>query len=170
MISKKLEKAINEQINKEIFSEYLYISMQAWFAAQNLDGMANWMDAQGKEERFHAMKFFNYLIERGGKVLLKPIEGPATDFKTPLKAFQSALEHEQFVTKSINELMDLAIKENDHASRSFLQWYVDEQVEEEASVDKIVNMLKMVGDHGHGIMMIDRDLAQRSFSPPTTEE
>lgn len=170
MISKKLEKAINEQINKELFSEYLYISMQAWFAAQNLDGMANWMDAQGKEERFHAMKFFNYLIERGGKVLLKPIEGPATDFKTPLKAFQSALEHEQFVTKSINELMDLAIKENDHASRSFLQWFVDEQVEEEASVDKIVNMLKMVGDHGHGIMMIDRDLAQRSFSPPTTEE
>ncbi|HRX76242.1 MAG: ferritin [Candidatus Cloacimonetes bacterium] len=170
MISKKLEKAINEQINKELFSEYLYISMQAWFANQNLDGMANWMDAQGKEERFHAMKFFNYIIERGGKVTLKPIEGPTTEFKTPLKAFQMAFEHEQFITKSINELMDLAIKENDHATRSFLQWYVDEQVEEEASVDKIVNQLKMVGENGHGIMMIDRDLGQRTFSAPETEE
>ncbi len=170
MISKKLEKAINDQINKELFSEYLYISMQAWFAAQNLDGMANWMDAQGKEERFHAMKFFNYLLERGGKVTLKPIEGPATEFKTPIKAFQAAFEHEQFITKSINDLMDLAIKENDHATRSFLQWYIDEQVEEEASVDKIVNQLKMVGENGHGIMMIDRELGQRSYTPPATEE
>jgi len=170
MISKKLEKAINDQINRELFSEYLYISMQAWFAAQNLDGMANWMDAQGKEERFHAMKFFNYVLERGGKVTLKLIEGPATEFKTPLKAFQAALEHEQFITKSINDLMDLAIKENDHATKSFLEWYIDEQVEEEASVDKIVNQLKMVGDNGHGIMMIDRELGQRSYTPPANEE
>jgi len=170
MISKKLIKAINEQINKELFSEYLYISMQAWFANQNLDGMAAWMDAQGKEERFHAMKFYNYLIERGGKVELKAIATPTVEFDNPLKAFKMALEHEQFITKSINELMDLAIKENDHATRSFLQWYVDEQVEEEASVDKIVNMLKMVGDNGHGIMMIDRELGQRTFSAPATEE
>lgn len=170
MISKKLIKAINEQINKELFSEYLYISMQAWFANQNLDGMAAWMDAQGKEERFHAMKFFNYLIERGGKVELKAIATPTVEFDNPLKAFKMALEHEQFITKSINELMDLAIKENDHATRSFLQWYVDEQVEEEASVDKIVNMLKMVGENGHGIMMIDRELGQRTFSAPATEE
>jgi ferritin len=170
MISIKLTKAINEQINKELFSEYLYISMQAWFADQNLDGMAAWMDAQGKEERFHAMKFFNYLIERGGKVELKPIAGPTVEFDNPLKAFQMSLEHEQFITKSINELMDLAIKENDHATRSFLQWYVDEQVEEEASVDKIVNMLKMVGENGHGIMMIDRELGQRTYSAPATEE
>ncbi|MCD8480345.1 MAG: ferritin [Candidatus Cloacimonetes bacterium] len=170
MISKKLIKAINEQINKELFSEYLYISMQAWFANQNLDGMAAWMDAQGKEERFHAMKFFNYLIERGGKVELKAIATPTVEFDNPLKAFKMALEHEQFITKSINELMDLAIKENDHATRSFLQWYVDEQVEEEASVDRIVNMLKMVGENGHGIMMIDRELGQRTFSAPATEE
>ena len=170
MISKKLIKAINEQINKELFSEYLYISMQAWFANQNLDGRAAWMDAQGKEERFHAMKFFNYLIERGGKVELKAIATPTVEFDNPLKAFKMALEHEQFITKSINELMDLAIKENDHATRSFLQWYVDEQVEEEASVDKIVNMLKMVGENGHGIMMIDRELGQRTFSAPATEE
>ncbi|HOH97514.1 MAG TPA: ferritin [Candidatus Cloacimonadota bacterium] len=170
MISKKLEKAINEQINKELYSEYLYISMQAWFANQNLDGMATWMDAQGKEERFHAMKFFNYLIERGGKVALKPIDGPQVDFDNPLKAFSQAYKHEQLVTKSINDLMDLAIKENDHAAKSFLQWFVDEQVEEEASVDKIVAQLKMVGDNGHGIMMIDRELGQRVYTPPVAAE
>jgi ferritin len=165
MISNKLADAINEQINRELFSEYLYISMQAWFADQSLDGMASWMDAQGKEERFHAMKFFNYLLERGARVKLKAIEEPTFDFENPLKAFAMALEHEQFITKSINELMDLAITENDHATRSLLQWYVDEQVEEEASVDKIVNMLKMIGDNGHGIMMIDRELGQRVFTP-----
>lgn len=170
MISKKMQDAINEQINRELFSEYLYISMQAWFANQNLDGMANWMDAQGKEERFHAMKFFNYLIERGGKVALKPIDGPQVDFDNPLKAFSQAYKHEQLVTKSINDLMDLAIKENDHAAKSFLQWYVDEQVEEEASVDKIVAQLKMVGDNGHGIMMIDRELGQRVYTPPVAAE
>lgn len=170
MISKKLEKAINEQINREIFSEYLYISMQAWFAHQTLDGFANWMDAQGKEERFHAMKFFNYLLERGGKVELKPIAGPTVDFDNPLNAFQMAYEHEQYVTKSINELMDLAVKENDHATKSFLQWFVDEQVEEEAAADKIVNMLKMVGDNGYGIMMLDRELGQRVYTAPATTE
>lgn len=165
MISKKMAAAINEQINRELFSEYLYISMQAWFADQNLDGMANWMDAQGKEERFHAMKFFNYLLERGAKVKLKAIAEPTIEFDNPLKVFKMALDHERFISKSINDLMDLAIKENDHATRSFLQWYIDEQVEEEASVDRIVNMLKMVGEQGHGIMMIDRELAQRVYTP-----
>ena len=169
MISKKMTEAINERINRELYSEYLYISMQAWFADQNLDGMANWMDAQGKEERFHAMKFFNYLVERGARVKLKAIAEPTFEFDNPLKAFKMALEHEQFITKSINQLMDLAIKDNDHATRSFLQWYVDEQVEEEASVDRIMNMLKLVGDNGHGIMMIDRELAQRVFTPAPTD-
>lgn len=163
MISKKMIAAINEQINKELYSEYLYISMQAWLADQNLDGMATWMDAQGKEERFHAMKFFNYLIERGAKVKLKAIDAPPIDFDNPLKAFNMALDHEKFITKSIDELMDLAIKDKDHATRSFLQWFVDEQVEEEASMDRIVNMLKMVGGDGQGIMMIDRELGQRIF-------
>lgn len=170
MISEKLTNAINEQINRELYSEYLYIAMQAWFADQNLDGMANWMDAQGKEERFHAMKFYNYLIERGARVKLKAIAEPTFDFENPIKAFKMALEHEQFITKSINDLMDIAISENDHATRSFLQWYVDEQVEEEASVDKIVNMLKLVGDNGHGIMMIDRELGQRVYTPQPTAE
>jgi ferritin len=170
MISKKMTEAINEQINRELFSEYLYISMQAWFADQSLDGMANWMDAQGKEERFHAMKFFNYLVERGARVKLKAIDEPTYEFENPIQAFEMALEHEKFISKSINELMDLAIKENDHATRSFLQWYVDEQVEEESSVDRIVNMLKMVGDRGHGIFMIDRELGKRVYTPETASE
>ncbi len=165
MISDKMVKTINEQINKELFSEYLYLSMQAWLADQNLDGMANWMNAQSKEENFHAMKFFDYLIERGARVKLKAIEAPGLDFENPLKAFQMALDHEKYISKSINELMDLAIEEKDHATKSFLQWFVDEQVEEESSVDRIVNMLKMVGSQGHGIMMIDRELADRSFDP-----
>lgn len=168
MISKKLQDAINAQINKELYSEYLYISMQAWFANQNLDGLANWMDAQGKEERFHAMKFFNYVIERGGKVELQAIEQPAVDFGSPLKAFAASLKHEQFVTSSINDLMDLAIKEKDHASRGMLQWFVDEQVEEEASVEKIVHRLKMIGDNPHALYMLDSELGQRVYTPPTS--
>lgn len=170
MISKTLEKAINEQINKELFSEYLYISMQAWFANENLDGMANWMKAQSQEEHFHAMKFFDYLIERGGKVELLAIDKPEVDFGNPLKAFKAALEHEKFITKSINELMDLAIAENDHASKGFLNWYVDEQVEEESSVDRVVNQLKMIGENMHGIFMLDRELGSRTYSEPAAED
>lgn len=170
MISKSLNKAINAQINKEIFSEYLYLSMSAWFAKENLDGFANWMQVQAQEEHFHAMKFFNYVIERGGEVELMAIDKPAKEFKNPLTAFKAALEHEIFISKSINELMDLAIKEKDHATRSFLQWYVDEQVEEESSADRIVNQLKMVGDHMQGIFMLDRELGQRTYTEPTATE
>jgi ferritin len=141
--------------------------MQAWFANQNLDGFANWMDAQGKEERFHAMKFFNYVLERGGKVELQAIAQPAIDFGSPLKAFTASLAHEQFVTKSINDLMDLAIKEKDHATRGFLQWFVDEQVEEEAAADKIVHRLKLIGDNPHALYMLDNELGQRVFTAPT---
>lgn len=166
MISKKLEKAINEQINKELYSEYLYISMQAWFADQNLDGFANWMNVQGQEERFHAMKFYNYIIERGGQVELLAIEKPPKSFTKPLNAFKMALEHEKFITKSVNDLMDVAIKENDHASKSFLQWYVDEQVEEEANADRIVHKLEMIKDNAQGLFMLDNELAQRVFVPP----
>lgn len=168
MISKKLEKAINEQINKELYSEYLYISMQAWFADQNLDGFANWMNVQGQEERFHAMKFYNYLIERGGQVELLAIEKPPKEFTKPLNAFKMALEHEKFITKSINDLMDVAIKENDHASKSFLQWYVDEQVEEEANADRIVHKLDMIKDNAQGLFMLDSELGLRVFVPPVT--
>lgn len=170
MISKSLTKAINIQINKELFSEYLYRAMSAWFAKENLDGFANWMEVQAQEEHFHAMKLFNYLLERGGEVELMAIEKPAKNFKSPVAAFKAALEHEQFITKSINELMDMAIKEKDHASKSFLEWYVDEQVEEESTADKIWSQLKMIGDNMHGVMMLDREMAGRTYTPPAEGE
>ncbi|NLK50533.1 MAG: ferritin [Candidatus Cloacimonetes bacterium] len=169
MISKKMEKAINEQINRELFSEYLYLSMQAWFAGENLDGMASWMAAQSQEERFHAMKFFDYLMDRGGTVKLMALEQPEVDFKTPLNAFTEAYKHEQFITQSIHDLLDLAIKEKDHPTQSFLQWFVDEQVEEEATADKIVQRLKMAGNSMSIIFMMDRELGEREFDPEDEE-
>ncbi|MFO8145737.1 MAG: ferritin [Candidatus Syntrophosphaera sp.] len=170
MISKKLEKAINEQINRELFSEYLYNAMYAWFADENLDGMAKWMEAQAQEEHFHAMKFFKYLIERGGRVQLMAIDKPEFEFGNPLKAFSMALDHEKYITKNIDKLMDLAIKENDHASKGLLQWYVDEQVEEESSVDFIVKRLEMIGSNMHGVLMLDNELGKRVYTPAETEE
>jgi len=170
MISKKLEKAINEQINKELFSEYLYLSIAAYFQAQNLDGFANWFHVQTQEERFHAMKFFNYLLDRGGEVELGALEKPEKDFKNPLYAYEAALAHEQFITKSINELMDLAIAENDHSFKSFLQWFVDEQVEEEANAEKLIAQLKLINNDGNGLLNLDRELALRVFTPPAAGE
>ncbi|MBM4404515.1 MAG: ferritin [Candidatus Cloacimonetes bacterium] len=168
MINKQLQDAINAQINRELYSEYLYLAMSAWFAGQNLDGFANWMSVQSQEERFHAMKFYHYVIERGGAVILEQIDKPPGYFKNPLHAFEMTLEHEQFITDNINKLMDLAIKKNDHAAKSFLQWYVDEQVEEEANADKILKQLAMVKDNPHGVLMLDRELATRVFTPPVT--
>ena len=168
MISKSLNKAINEQINREVFSEYLYLAMSRWFTAQNLDGFANWMMVQAQEEHDHAMKFFNYILERGGEVELLALDKPDKTFKNPLNAFKMALEHEKFITKNINDLMDLAIKEKDHAAKSFLEWYVNEQVEEEANTDRIVNQLKMAGDNIHSVFMLDRELSSRTHVPLDT--
>lgn len=167
MISQTLQDAINEQINKELYSEYLYLSMAAYLDAMGLPGMANFMKVQGQEERFHAMKFYNFINERGGRVVLKAIEQPDVEFENVLDVFEKSLEHEQFVTKSINELMDLAIKENDHASKSLLNWFVDEQVEEEDSFDNLVNQLRLINGQGHGLLMMDREMGQRIFTPPT---
>lgn len=169
MISTKLQDAINSQINKELFSEYLYLSMAAHCESENFDGIANYFHVQTKEEHFHAMKFFAYLNERGGKVKLMPIEGPQVDFKSIEEIFELTLKHEQFVTKSINDLMDLAIKENDHATKSFLQWFIDEQVEEEATVEKVLHKIKMISGHPHGLFMLDKELAGRTFNPPAAE-
>jgi ferritin len=166
MISKKLEAAINAQINKEIYSAYFYLSMSAYCTSKDLDGFANFFTVQNQEETFHAMKLYNFLLDRGGKVILTTIDGPPVDFASPLDTFEKTLEHEQLVTKSINDLLDLAIKENDHATSSFLRWYVDEQVEEEATVGKIVNKLKLVGDNIGGLFIIDTELAARVFTPP----
>lgn len=169
MLNKKMQKAINEQINKEFYSEYLYLSMAAYLEDQGLSGMANFMKVQAEEERFHAMKFFDYVNERGGRVFLKKIDQPEEEFDSVLAVFEDSLEHEKFVTKSINELMDIAIEINDHATRSFLNWYVDEQVEEEDTFSNIVNQLKLIGGKGNGLLMMDKEMAGRTFTPPASE-
>jgi ferritin len=166
MISKKMEKAINEQINAEMYSAYLYLSMKAYFESINLKGFANWMDVQDKEETFHAMKFYAYVADRGGRVKLTGIEGPKVDWKSPLDAFEDVLTHERKVTKLINELVDLAIAEKDHASNAFLQWFITEQVEEEMNADAIIQQLKLMGDAPGGLFMIDKELALRVYTPP----
>ena len=166
MISKKLQNAINKQINKELYSEYLYLSMAAYLESIGLEGFANFFKVQVLEERFHTMKFFDYVNERGGRIILEAIDRPQIEFKSPVEIFEIAYKHEQYVTKLINELMEVAIKENDHAAKSFLNWYIDEQVEEEASMDKILNQLKMIGGKGQGMLMLDKELAARTFTPP----
>ncbi len=167
MLSEKMEKALNEQINAEFESAYLYLSMATWFEEQNLDGMANWMMIQFREEETHALKIYDYVNERGGRVLLKPIKGPKTEWDSILQVFEETLEHERLVSSLINNLVNIAVEEKDHATNSMLQWFVDEQVEEEASADKIVNQLKMIGDNPQGIFMLDREMSQRNFVDET---
>jgi ferritin len=166
MIDKRLEKQINYQINRELYSAYLYLSMSSYLEDKGLAGMANFMKVQAEEENFHAMKFFNYLVERGGRVVLDAIEKPPVEFDSPQAVFTESLKHEKIVTDLINKLMDLAIEVNDHAARSFLNWYVDEQVEEEDSFQSIIDKLDLVGGKGHGLLMLDKDLGARVFTPP----
>lgn len=166
MISSKMQQAINRQINRELFSEYYYLSMASYFNSTGLSGFENFFLVQVEEERFHAMKMYRFLNERGGRVYLKEIEAPETEFKSPLAVFELAYEHEKLVSSLINGLMDLAIQENDHAARNFLNWFVEEQVEEESAMHTIVNKLKLIGGEGHGLLMLDNELAQRVFTPP----
>ena len=166
MLKPSVEKALNEQINAEIYSSYLYLSMSSYFETVNLAGAANWFRVQAQEELSHAMKFFDFVVERGSRVTLTAIEGPRTEWETPLAAFENAYEHEQHVTALINGLVDLSLKESDHATNNFLQWFVGEQVEEEASADAVVQQLKLVGDAGGGLFMVDRELGTRVFTPP----
>jgi ferritin len=166
MLSKKMEKAFNDQIKWEFYSAYMYLSLGAYFQEKGLPGFANWMNVQFQEEQFHAMKMYNYVLEKGGKIQLQAIDAPPHAWKSPLEAFQFALTHENHVTRRINDLVDLAQKEKDHASAIFLQWFVTEQVEEEASFGDTVNKLKLVGDGG-GLFMLDRELATRVFTPRT---
>jgi ferritin len=166
MISPKIEKALNEQINAEMFSAYLYLAMVAYFQDKNLGGFANWMTVQNQEETFHAMKFFRYVSERGGRVTLDAIEKPQFEWESPLAAMEAAQKHEAYITGRINSLVDLAIKEKDHATASFLGWFVDEQVEEEDSVNEVVQKLRLLGSDGGGLFMMDRDMATRVFTPP----
>jgi len=166
MISEKMVKALNDQINAELYSAYLYLAMSADFKSKNLEGFANWMRVQTKEEMAHAMKFFDFIVERLGKVELEAIKKPQAGWPSPLAMFEAAYKHEQFITDKINKLVELAQSEKDHAMESFLKWFVDEQVEEEASADKIVQQLKLVKDSAGSLLMIDHQLAKREFNSP----
>lgn len=163
MISKKMVKEINEQIRNELYSGHLYLAMAAYCASKNFDGFANFFIVQEKEERFHAMKFFHYLNERDADVEIYGLDEPKADFKSLADVFEKAWKHEQKVTGMINKLMDLAIKEKDYATQSFLNWYIDEQVEEEASMLGILEKIKLLGEKGPGIIMLDRELGQRKM-------
>lgn len=166
MLKKKMLKALNDQINAEMFSSYLYLSMEAYFQAISLKGFAAWMRVQAQEEMMHAMKFYDFVNERGGKVTLEAIAKPETNWASPLAVFEAVLKHEEHVTSLINDLVDLAISEKDHASNNFLQWFVSEQVEEEASAGEVVEKLKLIKDNTSGLFMVDAELGKRVFTPP----
>ena len=166
MSNKVLEKALNEQLNAEMYSAYLYLSMSAYFSDIGLDGFATWMRVQAQEEQFHAMKFYDYIIERGGRVLLTSIDGPKTEWESPLDCVEAVLEHEQHVTSLVNGLVDLAIQEKDHATNIFLQWFVTEQVEEEDNVNAVLNKLRLLNGEGNGMFILDKELSTRVFTAP----
>lgn len=166
-MKEKVLNAINDQINAEFHSAYLYLSMAAWFEDKGLSGFANWMKVQYQEETSHAVKFFNYVVERNGKVVLSPIAAVETEFKDIVEVFEKTLVHEEMVTDRINKIMDVAIAESDHATRSFLNWFIDEQVEEEANVNEILDTLRLINGQGNGVFMLDREMKQRVFVDAT---
>jgi len=170
MIGKKMDEALNGQLNAELYSAYLYLSMAAYFESVDLAGFANWMRIQTQEEQFHAMKFYDYIIERGGRVILRPIDAPPSDWDSPLAAFKATLEHEQKVTGLINDLVYLARDEKDNALEIFLQWFVKEQVEEEDNVSKVLGQLKLIKDSPQALFMMDKEMGQRVFTPPAAAE
>lgn len=161
MPSDKVQAAFNQQINAELYSAYLYLSMSAHFEASNLPGFAHWMRVQNQEETVHAMKLFDFLNSRGGRVALQPIAQPPVEFKSPLDVMEQSLEHERHVTSLINQLYELAGAEKDYPAQVLLQWFINEQVEEEKSADEIVERLRRIGDNGMGLLMMDEHLAGR---------
>ena len=165
MLSEKMADVLNKQLNNEIYSAYLYLSMSAHSTFIGLKGFANWFMVQYQEEMVHAMKIYDYVNNQGGQVKLMAIAQPPTEFGTPLDMFEKTLEHEKFITKCINDLVNLAIEEKDHATNIFLQWYITEQIEEEANDNEIISKLKLVGNGGNGLFMLDQELAARVFTP-----
>ncbi len=161
MLSPAVQDAMNQQVNAELYSAYLYLSMAADFEGANLRGMAHWMQVQAKEETGHALKFFKYIAERGGRVTLTAIAAPPSKWDSPQAVFEEVYKHECHVSSLINKLVELAEAEKDHASAVFLQWFINEQVEEEANASETLQQLKMVGDSKQGLFMLDRHLAQR---------
>lgn len=166
MLSERLEKALNEQINFEFYSAHLYLSIASYFSSIDLDGFANFFIIQAEEEKFHAMKFFNYVNDSEGRVLLEGFENPPTNFESYLSAFTESLEHEKIVTKRIYSLSDIAMEEKEHATLSFLKWFIDEQVEEEKNFNTIIKKLKRIGEDMAALYMLDAELATRVFVPP----
>jgi ferritin len=170
MISEKLMQALNEQIKYEFFSANLYLAMAAYSASEDLNGFANFFKVQAEEEKFHAMKFFDYVIEMGGRVTMPALDEPENNYVSVLDAFKKGYEHEQFVTQRIYKLMDLAMEEREHATISFLKWFIDEQVEEESTFSSLVKKLERISDNSNALYMLDAELAQRTFTPPAATE
>lgn len=169
MLTVTMENALNEQVKWEMYSGYMYLAMSAYYADQGMPGFAHWMRMQAQEELFHAMKFYDYIIERGGRVELHEIWKPEKEWASPLACMEETLAHEQKVTARINDLVDTAIGEKDHATNNFLQWFVAEQVEEEDSVGEALDKLRLVGKDGAGMYMLDKEMATRVFTPPVAE-
>lgn len=165
MLSEKLLGKLNEQITHEFFSAHYYLAMAAYFKKEDLDGFANFFIVQAEEERFHAMKIFDYINDQGEEALITGFKDPKRDFESIEEIFALALEHEQLVSRLINDLMAVAQEEKHYPSIGFLQWFVDEQVEEEASMGRLLNLVRRVGEKGHGILMLDKELAGRTFTP-----
>ena len=165
MLTQKLQDALNEQINKEFFAEYLYLSMSAYLESIEMEGFANYFNVQAQEEHFHAMKMFNFVHDKGGRVILKSLKEPKSEFNSVMDVIEESLANEKFVTRSINELMDIAIKENDHSVKSFLEWYVDEQVEEEATISRLLAKLKLINGEGLGLLTLDSQMGMRKYQP-----
>jgi len=169
MLGPEIQDAMNEQIKSELYSAYQYLSMAAYCESANLPGFASWMRAQAREETDHAMKFYDFVLDRSGRVVLRGIEGPMVEFGSPLEVFEWALGHEQKVTAMINDLYGLAVRENDYASQAFLQWFVTEQVEEEKNTGDVVETLKMIGDKSEALFLLDRELGQRRVEEQTAD-
>ena len=170
MISDRLLAEINQQIKYEMFSANLYLAMAAYCAAEDLPGFAHFFKVQAEEEKFHAMKFFDYLNNMGGRVLMYGLDEPNNEYRSVVDAFEQAFKHEQFVTGRIYGLMDIAVEEKEHATISFLKWFIDEQVEEESTFSGLVKRLKRIGDDSNGLYLLDVELAARVFTPPADEQ
>ena len=166
MISKKMNGVLNGQINAELYSSYLYLSMSTWFSEKSLSGFASWMRSQAQEELFHSVKMLDYLLERGGNTVFEAIDKPDGNWSSPMEVMQETAAHEAKVTSMINDLVDVALEERDHASNNFLQWFVAEQVEEESSVGDIVEKMKMIGDDSAGMFAMDMEMGKRVFTVP----
>ena len=169
MLSEKMQESLNSQINAEYYSSYLYLSMAAHCEVLNLQGFAGWLRIQADEEMIHTMKIYDFVLERRGRVVLSVIEAPPSEWETPLAIFEATFAHEQYVTQRINKLVDLAIAESDHATNAFLQWFVNEQIEEEANADMVLQKLRLMAEAPGGLFMLDQEMAQRpAATAPST--